>query len=126
MTTSQDQLPNLSQAEDFRKFVEIETLRIIKKLAEEGKTEKERIQAIAKRTLDLIKPGMNLEELYTNAVKLDDNFSEMAPLVYVIMREYEEKYEKKALESVSLLIKAGQFDQAQEMVKKVLSFKIQN
>jgi len=43
-----------------------------------------------------------------------------------VMREYEQKYEKKALEQVSLLIKSKQFDQAQDMVKKVLAFKIQN
>ena len=117
---------NLTKAEDFRKYIEVETLKIIKKLAEEGKTEKEKIQAIAQKTLELIKPGMTLEELYQNAVKLDDNFSELAPLVYVIMHQYEEKYEKKALEQVSQLVRAKQFDQAEEMVKKVLAFKIQN
>lgn len=117
---------NFVQAEEFRKYIEIETLKIIKKLAEEGKTEKEKIQAIAQRTLELIKPGMTIEELYRNAVKLDDNFSELAPLVYVIMKQYEEKYEKKALEQVSQLVRAKQYDQAQEMVKKVLQFKINN
>jgi len=117
---------NLSQSEDFRKFIEIETLKIIKKLVENGQTEKERIQAIAQRTLGLIRPGMNLEELYKNAVKLDDNFSELSPLVYVVMRQYEEKYEKKALEQVTQLVKDQQFHQAEAMVKKVLSFKIQS
>lgn len=116
--------PNLSQSEDFRKFIEIETLKIIKKLAEEGKTEKDKLQAIAQRTLDLIKPGMSLEELYQNAVKLDDNFSELAPVVYIIMKQYEEKYERKALDQVSQMVKNRQFDQAEEAVKKVLQFKI--
>lgn len=123
-TTSQ--VPNITRSEDFRKYIEVETLKIIKKLAEEGKTEKEKIQAIAQRTLELIRPGMTLEELYLNAVKLDDNFSELAPLVFVIMKQYEEKYEKKALESVSQLVRTGQYDQAQEVVKKVLQFKITN
>jgi len=118
--------PILNQSEGFRKYIEIETLKIIKKLAEEGKTDKERIQAIAQRTLDLIKPGMNLEELYQNAVKLDDNFSELAPLVFVIMRQYEEKYEKKALEQVTQFVRNRQFDQAETAVKKVLAFKINN
>lgn len=120
------QLPNLTQSEDFRKYIEVETLKIIKKLAEEGKTEKERIQLIAQRTLELVRPGMSLEELYQSAVKLDDNFSELAPLVYVIMRQYEEKYEKKALEQVSQMVKNKQYDQAEAMVKKVLAFKISN
>ena len=120
------QINTFTQAEDFRKYIEVETLKIIKKLAEGGKTEKERIQEIARRTLELIQPGMSLEELYQSAVKLDDNFSELAPLVYVIMKQYEERYEKKALESVSSLIKDKQYDQAEEMVKKVLQFKITN
>lgn len=117
---------NLVQADEFRKYIEIETLKIIKKLAEEGKAEKEKIQAIAQRTLELIKPGMDLEQLYQNAVKLDDNFSELAPLVYVVMKQYEEKYEKKVLEQVSQMVKNKQFDQAEEAVKKVLQFKINN
>jgi len=121
-----NKIPDFSQSEDFRKYIEVETLKIIKKLAEGGKTEKEKIQAIAQRTLELIRPGMTLEELYLNAVKLDDNFSELAPLVYVIMKQYEERYEKKALESVSQLVRSGQYDQAQEVVKKVLQFKITN
>lgn len=115
---------DLSRADEFRKFIEVETLKIIKKLAEEGKATKERIQEIARRTLELIKPGMSLEELYRNAVKLDDNFSELAPVVYVVMKFYEEKYEKKALEEVTRLVRQRQFDQAGEMVKKVLQFKI--
>lgn len=117
---------DLSRADEFRKFIEVETLKIIKKLAEEGKTTKERIQEIARRTIELIKPGMSLEELYQNAVKLDDNFSELAPVVYVVMKFYEEKYEKKALEEVTRLVRQRQFERAGEMVKKVLQFKIGN
>lgn len=114
------------QAEELREFIEREVLIIIKDLAKvEGMT-KEKIQSIARRTLELIRPGMNLDELYRNAVKLDDNCSELAPVVVMVMREYEEKYEKKALEQVTQLIKSKQFDQAGEMVKKVLAFKINN
>ena len=117
---------NLSTAEDFRKFIEVEVLKIIKKLAEEGKTPKEKIQAIAQLTLDLIKPGMNLEELYTNAVKLDDSTPELAPVVFQVMKEYEQKYEKKAIDEVSQMVRSGRYDDAEEMVKKVLNYKITN
>lgn len=115
-----------TQAEDFRKMIEVEVLKIIKDLAEKGQTPQERIQEIARLALDLIKPGMNLEELYGNAVKLDDRHSELAPLVFKVMKEYEEVYEKKALTRVSELVKSGNYDSAQEMVKKVLQFKIAN
>ncbi|OGK08536.1 hypothetical protein A2767_05565 [Candidatus Roizmanbacteria bacterium RIFCSPHIGHO2_01_FULL_35_10] len=112
-----------SNAEEFRKMIEVEVLKIIKDLAENGLTPKERIQEIAESTLNLIKPGMNIEELYGSAVKLDDRHSELAPVVFKIMKEYEEKFEKKALVHVSQLVKEGNFDKAQDMVKKVLLFK---
>lgn len=116
----------MDKAEEFRKFIEIEVLKIIKQLAEKETTPSERIQAMAKLTLELIGPMMSLEELYQNAVKLDDQYPELAPVVFQIMKEYEEKYEKKALEQVSQLVRSGQYDQAQEMVRKVLKFKINN
>lgn len=112
--------------EEFRKFIEVEVLKIIKELAEKGETPKEKIQAIAKLTLELIKPEMSLEELYLNAVKLDDQYSELAPVVFHVMKAYEEKYEKKAINEVSQMVKLGHYDDAQEMVKKVLNYKIAN
>jgi len=118
--------PILNQSEGFRKYIESEVLKIIKTLAEKGETSKEEIQAIAQLTLELIKPGMSIEQLYLAAVKLDDNHMELAPLVYKIMKEYEDKYEKKALDQVTQLVRSRQFDQAEEVVKKVLAFKISN
>jgi len=117
---------NYAKAEELQKFIEKEVLKLIKNLAEQEGTTKEKVQNIAKRTLELIHPGMKLDELYLNAVKLDDNCSELAPVVVMVMREYEQKYEKKALEQITQLIKSKQFDQAQDMVKKVLAFKMQN
>lgn len=116
----------MASADDFRKFIEVEVLQIIKLLAEKGETPQDKIQAIAQRTLELIKPEMNLEELYQNAVKLDDQYSELAPIVSKVMKEYEQTYEKKALSEVSSLVHSGKYDEAQNMVKKVLQFKISN
>ena len=114
------------KAEEFRKMIEVEVLKIIKDLAEKGQAPKERIQELAQLTLDLIKPGMLLEELYNNAVKLDDRHSELAPVVFKVMKEYEEVYEKNALTHVRQLVKSGHYEKAQDMVKKVLKFKIAN
>lgn len=115
-----------TKAGEFRKMIEVEVLKIIKDLAEKGQTPKERIQELAELTLDLIRPEMNLEELYGNAVKLDDRHSELAPVVFKVMKEYEEKYEKNALTHVKQLVKSGDYDKAQDMVKKVLLFKTVN
>jgi hypothetical protein len=118
------QVQKTFQAEKFRKFIEFEVLKIIKDLAEKGEATQEHIQEIAKRTLELIQPGMSLEQLYQNAVKLDDRYTELAPVVFKMMQQYEQKYEKKALDQVSQLIKSGQYEAAQDMVKKVLVFKV--
>lgn len=112
------------KAEEFRKIIEVEVLRIIKDLAEKGETTRERIQEIASSTLSLIHEGMSLEELFSNAVKLDDHFPELAPVVVKIMKIYEDQFEKKALDQVSALVKGGNFAAANDMVKKVLLFKV--
>lgn len=117
---------NQTTTENFRKLIEVEVLKIIKDLAEKGETPKEKVQAIAQLTLDLIKPDMDIDELYRNAVKLDDQYSELAPIVFRIMKEYEDKYAQKAIGPVSQLIKNGQYDDAEKMVKKVLQFKMIN
>ncbi len=121
---SQSTVEISSNAVEFAKFIELEVLQTLKLLVEKNATPQERIQDIARLTLELIQPNMTIDGLYRNAVKLDDRYSEMAPVVIKIMRAYEEKYERKALGQVTELIKAKQFDQAQEMVKKVLQFKI--
>jgi len=56
-------------------------------LAESKTTTSDRIKEIARETLLLIKPNMALENLYANAVKLDDRFTELAPLVFNIMKK---------------------------------------
>ena len=112
--------------DEFRKMIECEVLKIIKELAGKKEIKSDYLQAIARKTLELIKPGMSIDELYRSAVHLDDDFPELAPVVLKIMKEYEDKYEKKAIEQVSELIRNGQYDQAQEMVKKVLAFKAIN
>jgi hypothetical protein len=109
--------------EAFRKFIEVEVLKIIKKLAEEGKTPEERLRAMARKTLELIKPGMTVEELFQNAAHLDDQFPELSSVVFTVMKEYEQKYEKKALEQVTKLVKLGKYDEAEAIVKKVLAYK---
>lgn len=119
----QDIKVKIDLATKFRQFIEVEVLKIIKELIEKKQTSQERIKEIAKTTLDLIKPEMDLETLFQNAVKLDDQLPELAPVVYKIMKEYEEKYEKKALVQVSQMIKKGRYQEAQDLVKRILSYK---
>lgn len=121
-----DSVKDFIQADELREFIENEVLKIIDKMTQQEDTTKEKIQGIARKSLELIRPGMKLDELYQNAVKLDDNCSELGPIVVLIMKEYEVKYAKKALTQVSQLIKNKQYDEAQNVVKKILTYKIAN
>lgn len=120
------QVKDFIQADELREFIEKEVLKVIDEMTKREDVTKEKIQGIAKITIELIQPGMKLDELYQNAVKLDDNCSELGPIVVLIMREYEEKYAKKALTQVSQLIKSKKYDEAQNVVKKILQYKIAN
>ncbi len=116
----------ITSADEFRKLIEKEVLKIIKELAGKKSVKPDYLRAMAKNTLELIKPGMGLDELYKQAVKLDDDFPELSPVVVKIMREYEERYNQKAISVVSNLVKQGHYDKAQDVVKKVLEYKIFN
>lgn len=111
------------QAEEFRAYVEREVLSQIRELVLKGTIQKDRVQAMAKEVLLLVHPGMSIDELYMNATKIDDKFSELGPVVIKIMQAYEEKYNKQAVQEVSLLIKKGNYEDAQNMVMKVLMYK---
>ena len=117
---------DINDQNGFRNFIEKEAMQTILSLLEKGTIDEDKAGKLSQLTLDLIVPGMTVEELYLNGVKLDDNNSEMAPVVYKIMKIYEEKFEKKAIEQVSAMVKNKQFGQAEDLVKKVLQFKMTN
>lgn len=118
-TTSADYV----QAEEFRVYIEREVLVLIQEIVIKGTTDKDRVQAIAREVLTLIHKGMSIEEMYINAIKMDDKYTELGPVVIKLMKEYEGKYNKKAVAEVSQLIKQGNYDAAQNMVMKVLMYK---
>ncbi len=111
------------QTEKFREYIEREVLGVIKELLEKPETNQKRIQEIAKHTLQLLALGTAIDELYRLAIKLDDDFPELRPVVIKLMNEYEAKYNRKAVDQVSSLIKEGKYDDAQNVMLKVLQFK---
>lgn len=121
-----DGVKNFKDSDDFRNFIEAEALAIVVNLLDKGSIDSNKAKHLSSFFLDMIIPGMTVEELYSNTVKLDDNNPEFSPVVYKVMKIYEEKYEKKALEQVQLLVKNKNYGQAENMVKKVLQFKINN
>jgi soluble cytochrome b562 len=114
---------DLQKAESFRMYIEQEVLKIITSVVEKG-ADKDHVQAMAQTVLDNVKPGMTVDELYRATAKLDDSFPEFAPVVFSIMEAYEDKFEKRAVDEVSSLVRSGKYDDAQAMVKKVLEYKM--
>ena len=108
---------------EFRAYIEREVLAVLKDKVTKGEIASEKIQEIASYALDLLEDPDSIDELYRNAIKLDDVYNELGGVVILLMRKYEEKYNGKAVSKVSDLIKSGNYDEAQEMIKKVLLYK---
>ena len=117
---------DVNDQDGFRKFIEYEAATLIISLLEKGSVDEDKAGKLSQLTHDFIIPGMTVEELYLSGVKLDDHDPELAPVVYKIMKIYEEKFEKKAIAQVSVMVKNKQFGQAQDLVKKILQFKMGN
>lgn len=115
---------NVNDPDDFRNFIESEALAVIVHLLEKGLIDPPKARQLSSYFLEMITPGMTVTELYEQTVKLDDANPELSPVVYKIMKIYERKFEKKALDTVLQLVKDKQYNQAEDMVKKVLQFKI--
>ena len=108
---------------EFKEKIEREVLKVIHNLAKQKKVSADYLSSMARYTLTLFSKTKTIEEIYKAAVKLDDKYPELAEVVFKIMKEYEEKYEKKAVNLVSSLIKQGKYKEAEDTVKKVLEFK---
>lgn len=118
-----DEANQIIKTEQFREYIEREVLDVIKSLLDKPDIDQNRIKEIAKHTLQLLALGTAIDELYKLAIKLDENYPELRPVVIKLMNEYEQKYNKRAVEQVSNLIKQGKYEDAQNVMLKVLEFK---
>lgn len=107
--------------DDLRQQIELKVVEMIKQKLSDGTMTEERSQELSQIVLDTLKPGMSFEELYRAIPKLDDNASELSPIILPILRNYEQNVNKKALESVSNLIKLGQFDAAAKLADRAIN-----
>ncbi len=106
--------------DDIRQQIELQVVEFIKAKLADGTLTEERAQAISQIVLDILKPGMSFEELYKVIPKLDDQFSELAPIVLPLVRDYEERIVKEAQKSVQHLIHQGQFDAASKLAEQAV------
>lgn len=106
--------------DEIREHIEASIVDLIKQKVEAEEMSEDRAQELARIVLEKLKPGMSLEELYKALPHLDDQFSEISPIVAPYMRDYEEGVAKPAIAQVSQLIKSGHYKEAQELANRVI------
>lgn len=104
--------------EEVRKKLELDILAIIEQKLTNGQMDVERAQEIARMVLDRLHPPLTLEQIFTVAPVLDDEFSELATAVLPVIEMHEEEIKRVVSEHAQNLIKSGKFDEAEELLKK--------
>lgn len=107
--------------DDIRQRIELKVVELIKTKLADGTMTEERGQQISQMVLNLLKPGMSLEELYRAIPKLDDAAQELSPIILPYLREYEDKIAQAAEQSVRTLIRQGQYDAATQLAQKAIA-----
>lgn len=107
--------------DDIRQDIELKVVELIKDMTAKGLMTEERAQELSQRVLDLLQPGMSMEELYRAIAKLDDAMPELSRVVIPYLREYEEKVTQQAQKSVQDLIKQGQYDAANQVAHQAIT-----
>lgn len=108
-------------AEELRQTIELKVVELIKTKLNDGTLTEERSQQLSQTVLDLLVPGMSLEELHRAIPKLDDNAPELAPVILPILREYEQNIVQEATPAIRNLIKQGQYGTAANLSHKVIN-----
>lgn len=106
--------------DELREEVELKVVEHIKQLLEDGTITEARAQQLSQIALNVLTPGLTLEELYRAIPKLDDTSTELSPVVLPYMRDYEDNVTKQAQETVQELIRQGQYDAAVKLSKQAI------
>ena len=115
--------PDFSSSQKFAEYIFAKIVDVFADLVKKKNITKKRAEEIAQKTLDAIQENLSIEQLFQNSIVLVNQFSELSPLSISILKEYEQKFNKKTIDSVRQLITKGDFNQAEDLVKKVLEFK---
>ncbi len=105
-------------AEEYRKKLELDILKIIEEKLQKGQMDAERAKAIARMVLDALHPPLTLEQIYKIAPTLDDHFTELTAAVLPVMHEHDEKIKVIVTEHAQRLIKQGKIEEATSVLKQ--------
>lgn len=106
--------------DQIREQIEVNVVELLKTHLEAGTITEDRSRQISQIVLELLKPGMSLEDLYKAIFKLDDSCPELSSVVLPYAEEYEKDVTKKAVNVVSDYIKTGKYDAAAKFAEKVV------
>ncbi len=112
-----------SAADMFRMLIETEVLEEIDRLLDSNALDSERAGEIAEHTLSIIQEEESIDEHYKAVQKLDSGFPELRIVVKRIGEVYAKVFDEPTVEHASKLVKAGQFDLAQDVIKSILKAK---
>ena len=105
-------------AEEYRKKIELDILKIIEEKLSNGQMDIDRAKAIARMVLDKLHPPLTLEQIYQIVPTLDDHFAELVQAVLPVIREHDERISKIVSEHAEKLIKMGKIDEASQVLKE--------
>lgn len=110
-------------AEEYRKKLELDILKIIEEKLTCGEMEPERAQAIARMVLQKLHPPLTLKQIYQIAPTLDDQFMELTQAVLPVLKDAREEVEKIVAAHAAKLIQSGRFNQASSVMQQSMGFK---
>lgn len=110
-------------AEEYRKKIEQDILKILEEKLRNGQMDAKRAQAIARMVLDKLHPPLTLEQIYAIAPTLDDEFSELSRAVLPIIKEHDEQIRSIVVQHVEKLIGSGKLDEAYMALKEATGSK---
>lgn len=110
------------KADELRKQVQEQIVKIITAKLEEGEITQERAQQIAQMVLQQLPEGISYQRLIEVIPTLDDHFHELREAVVPIMLEYEQKLKGEVNQRLQKLLEAGKFDEAAKMAEKAIEY----
>jgi len=111
----------MTAPDQIRETIEANIVTLLKTRLEDGTMTEERSRQISQITLELLKPDMDLEDLYKAIFKLDDSCPELSSIVLPYAQEYEKDITQKATDVVTSYIKMGKYDAAAKFAQKVVA-----
>ena len=107
-------------AEEYRKKIEEDILKIIEDKLLARQMDAQRARAIARMVLDKLHPPLTLEQIYRIVPTLDDHFKELAEAVLPVIQEHDVRVSKIVSESAEKLIKTGKIEEANALMQKTI------